>query len=156
MLPMKPSMLLISSKIVITYFFIESMNMRHQGMVQRSSTGDNDRLASSYRIEIEHPLRLYDPVHEATAAQLLDKYAGMELERVMSYRHFNTGKNSFCVAVGDNLEAAGLPRVPFQGHCSCYFSHMHLSAGQATVKTGRSSPQRQAPLRVRIKDTLRL
>lgn len=87
-------------------------------MRPQSSSRDNQRDSSDYRSELTRLLQVYEPGNEASAAQLLETYAGMEHELVECYRHYYAGKGSFRVALDDNQEA-GSPRVSSPGRCTC-------------------------------------
>jgi len=76
--------------------------------------GDNQR-DTDYRAELERLLHEYEPGNEASAAQLLQTYAGLERELVECYRHYYAGKGSFRVALDESQEAAGSPRVSSPG-----------------------------------------
>ncbi|POM73043.1 Hypothetical protein PHPALM_10144 [Phytophthora palmivora] len=76
--------------------------------------GSPSNQRDNYRTELERLLHVYEPGNEASAAQLLETYAGMEHELVECYRHYYAGKGSFRVALDDNQEA-GSPRVSSPG-----------------------------------------
>ncbi|KAE9022597.1 hypothetical protein PR003_g12683 [Phytophthora rubi] len=108
------------------------------------SRGDNQRDSSDYRSELTRLLQVYEPGNEASAAQLLETYAGMEHELVECYRHYYAGKGSFRVALDDNQEA-GSPRVSSPGPL-----HLPTSAIgtylQAKLQSRRAGATRNAKL----------
>ncbi|CAI5723254.1 unnamed protein product [Peronospora destructor] len=71
---------------------------------------DNQGNVGSYKMELERLLHVYEPGNEASAAQLLETYAGMEHELVECYHLYYAGKGSFRVALDGNQEA-GLQRA---------------------------------------------
>ncbi|KAG2791150.1 hypothetical protein JG687_00004342 [Phytophthora cactorum] len=119
--------------------------MRPQSMSQGSSRDDNQRYAGDYRSELERLLHIYEPGNEASAAQLLETYAGMEHELVECYRHYYAGKGSFRVALDDNQDVAGSPRVSSPGPL-----HLPTSAIgtylQAKLQSRRGGAARNAKL----------
>ncbi|KAL3660039.1 hypothetical protein V7S43_014963 [Phytophthora oleae] len=119
--------------------------MRPQSLSQGSpTTGDNQRDADDYRAELERLLHVYEPGNEASAAQLLETYAGLEHELVECYRQYYAGKGSFRVALDDNQEA-GSPRVSSPGPL-----HIPTSAIgtylQAKLQSKRAGAARNAKL----------
>ncbi|KAK1944606.1 hypothetical protein P3T76_004518 [Phytophthora citrophthora] len=89
--------------------------MRPQSSSQGSPrASDNQRGTDDYRAELERLLHVYEPGNEASAAQLLETYAGLEHELVECYRQYYAGKGSFRVALDDNQDA-GSPRVSSPG-----------------------------------------
>ncbi|EGZ06016.1 hypothetical protein PHYSODRAFT_532525 [Phytophthora sojae] len=113
-------------------------------MRPQSSSRDNQRDSSDYRSELTRLLQVYEPGNEASAAQLLETYAGMEHELVECYRHYYAGKGSFRVALDDNQEA-GSPRVSSPGPL-----HLPTSAIgtylQAKLQSRRGGAARNAKL----------
>ncbi|GMF22553.1 unnamed protein product [Phytophthora lilii] len=102
------------------------------------------KAAADYRSELERLLHEYEPGNEASAAQLLETYAGMEHELVECYRHYYAGKGSFRVALDDKQEA-GSPRVSSPGPL-----HLPTSAIgtylQAKLQSRRGGAARNAKL----------
>ncbi|ETO67340.1 hypothetical protein F444_15701 [Phytophthora nicotianae P1976] len=112
---------------------------------QSSNQAENQRDAANYRTELERLLHVYEPGNEASAAQLLETYAGMEHELIECYRHYYAGKDSFRVALDDNQDVTGSPRVSSPGPL-----HLPTSAIgtylQAKLQSRRGGAARNAKL----------
>ncbi|EEY68368.1 uncharacterized protein PITG_04821 [Phytophthora infestans T30-4] len=112
--------------------------MRPQSTVQ----AENQRDAADYRTELEHLLHVYEPGNEASAAQLLETYAGMEHELIECYRHYYAGKGSFRVALDDNQDVTGSPRAgPLHLPTSAIGTYL-----QAKLQSRRGGAARNAKL----------
>ncbi|CAH0489886.1 unnamed protein product [Peronospora farinosa] len=110
-----------------------------------SSVGDdNQQDVGNYMMELERLLHVYEPGNEASAAQLLETYAGMEHELVECYRLYYAGMGSFRVALDSNQEA-GFQRAsssePLHLPTSAISTYLH-----AKLQSRRGGAARNAKL----------